>query len=76
MFGAILYAIDRSTKESLFACVTHLVSELQGQNPGEVVAFCIRWCSEEWCILRTFSFFKVIPHSGHWFDLSWLGVLS
>ena len=38
-------------------------------NPGEVGLFCCRLCFEEWCILSPFSFFKRIPHSGHWFVL-------
>ena len=49
--------------------VSHLLSDLQGQNPGEVGLFCCRLCFEERCTLTHFSFFKRIPHSGHWFVL-------
>ena len=36
----------------------------------EVGLFCCRLpCFEERCILSPFSFFKRIPHSGHWFVL-------
>ena len=49
--------------------VSHLLSDLQGQNPGEVGLFCCRLSFEERCILSPFSFFKRIPHSGHWFVL-------
>ena len=43
---------------------------LQGQNPGDVVAFCFRLRLEVRLIFRPFSFFKTRPHSGHWFGLS------
>ena len=57
-------------RKSHFLHVSHRVSELQGQNPGDVVAFCFRLCLEVQWIFRPFSFFKVTPHSGHWFGLS------
>ena len=28
--------------------VSHLASERQGQNPGNVGMFCFRWCFEDW----------------------------
>ena len=70
------FSLVTEVQKSPFLHVSHLVSELQGQNSGEVVAFCFLWCFEERCILRPFSFFKIMPHSGHWFDLGWLGLLS
>ena len=58
-------AFDRSSKMSSFT-ISHLLSDLQGQNLAEVGLFC---CFEERCNLSPFSFFKRIPHSGHWFVL-------
>ena len=37
-----------------FLHVSHRVSELQGQNPGDVVAFCFRLCLEVWWIFLIF----------------------
>ena len=56
--------------KSPFLHVSHRVSEVQGQNPGDMVAFCLRLCLEVRWIFRPFSFFKTRPHSGHWFGLS------
>ena len=50
--------------------VSHLASERQGQNPGEVGMFCFCWCFEDWWILSPFWFLSVRPHSGHWFGLA------
>ena len=73
----LFFALVTEVRKSPFLHVSNLVSELQlGQNPGEVVVFCFRRCFEERCILRPFSFFKIIPHSRHWFGLDWVGVLS
>ena len=35
-------------ENSPFLHVSHLASERQGQNPGDVGMFCFRWCFEDW----------------------------
>ena len=79
MFSTIFGAFDRYAKCPLLQ-ESHLLSDLQGQNPGKVELFCCRLCFEEWCILSPFSVFKRLPHSGHWFvfgcdSLSFSGTL-
>ena len=71
-----LFELSTEVQKCPLIQVSHLLSDLQGQNPGEVRLFCCRLCFEERCILSPFSFFKRIPHSGHWPCTSVAQVLS